>query len=427
MTATNSEEAFANHPALAQLGVVLRQAREVLDRHGPTLDDTGRSRVKRVIHALEFTSEIMARADPELSLLLGTLDAVKQQLDAVSLGLSAMNAANPGGIKASIAAIDAIVAVLDRFPPRLVVDGHEELAKILSGLRDQQAAVLAEATERASSTIDAVTIAQGNAEKEIGQKLAAAAELGTTVDRLQQQVGQQSGRLDSALSAFSTSSNELEQKRESRYREWLHEQTEGIANRSAEEIAKVTDLLIVTETHAKAAVIRLEQARTEAAKILNVIGNIGATGNYKLVADENEKSANSLRNGAIALFLLLVAVVVSIAYNAIHDGFRWDVATFRLISVLILSLPAAYLARESARHREVAERARRMELELASLDAFNALLPEQERTAIKAEMARKYFGNGGQGTPESKADAEKALTVKGLLEEATSLVKAIRG
>ena len=68
---------------------------------------------------------------------------------------------------------------------------------------------------------------------------------------------------------------------------------------------------------------------------------------------------------------------------------------------------------------------RRMELELASIDAFNALLPKDEQDKIKAEMARKYFGN--VVSDAANAEGGRALTTKDVLKEIREMLRALKG
>src|SRR3546814_16446078 len=64
----------------------------------------------------------------------------------------------------------------------------------------------------------------------------------------------------------------------------------------------------------------------------------------------------------------------------------------RLLYALAVASPAFYTARESARHRTNADRARQTELELASLGPFIDLLNDDDKDAIRKYMISTYFG-----------------------------------
>ena len=72
-------------------------------------------------------------------------------------------------------------------------------------------------------------------------------------------------------------------------------------------------------------------------------------------------------------------------------GGPWELVV-RLLTALVISAPAFYTARESARHRTNSDRARQRELELASLGPFIELLPDAKKDEIVEEMTAHYFG-----------------------------------
>lgn len=414
---------FAAHPARDQLRAQLTRIQKLIDERPPSIDATAHVRLQRLHRLLAYVNGAIEKADAALA---GTapLDQLKQFLDLLEPHLVALQAGNVGPLKAALVQAEAIIPQLHRFLPKSDVDDAVAFEAITEKLQTEQAKILSAASTKASAVLENIAGTLKVASAKIGEHVGDAEKLGKTIEQLQQQIGQQSGRLDAALSKFTTDTASLEQQRETRFQEWITRQTEGIEGRSTQEINKVTALLQNTEKSVNTSIDNLEQVKRRAAEILNVIGNIGATGNYKLTADANEKVANGLRTGAVALFLLMVVTVVTITINLMHEGVNWQVAAFRLFSALILALPAGYLARESARHREVAERMRRMELELASIDAFNALLPEDQRHAIKGEMARRYFGN--VSTESAKADPGEQMTLKEFFKELSSLVTAFR-
>lgn len=88
--------------------------------------------------------------------------------------------------------------------------------------------------------------------------------------------------------------------------------------------------------------------------------------------------------------VLMVAVVVWIVADVATLG--WDVAVFRIVTALILGIPAWYCAGESSKHRKVEQRNRRLELELASLMPFLESLTPEARKKVIETLSAKYFG-----------------------------------
>ena len=91
----------------------------------------------------------------------------------------------------------------------------------------------------------------------------------------------------------------------------------------------------------------------------------------------------------------------------------WTFA-MRFVTAIAITLPAFYTARESARHRTNADRARTRDIELATLDPFIELLGNKDE--IKAKLVERYFGNDVEAH-----EIKQPIDTKG----ATELVKVI--
>ncbi|MPN21422.1 hypothetical protein SDC9_168801 [bioreactor metagenome] len=98
----------------------------------------------------------------------------------------------------------------------------------------------------------------------------------------------------------------------------------------------------------------------------------------------------------------------------------WSVAV-RLLYAIAITAPAWYTARESARHRTNADRARQTELELASIGPFIELMPEEKKIEIKEALTKSYFGR-----PIDSHDIQTpldALQIKDLVIELAKVLK----
>lgn len=82
---------------------------------------------------------------------------------------------------------------------------------------------------------------------------------------------------------------------------------------------------------------------------------------------------------------------MEVPYSIGHET-DWRVFAFRLGTVIVLAVPAVYAANESSKHRERERLNRKVHLELASIDAYLVLLPEDQRNRIKGNLAEKFFG-----------------------------------
>ena len=168
----------------------------------------------------------------------------------------------------------------------------------------------------------------------------------------------------------------------------------------------------------------LEELKNNAAKIVQVVGNIGVTGNYQRIANDEGRKADFWRWATVLFFAGGVALAGATFYRfwgePITPESIWAIAV-RLLYAIAITAPAWYTARESARHRTNSDRARQTELELASLGPFIELLPPEKKIAIREEMTKLYFGR------EVDAHTARApLEAEAVKDMAIELAKAFK-
>lgn len=163
--------------------------------------------------------------------------------------------------------------------------------------------------------------------------------------------------------------------------------------------------------------------RDDAARIVQVVGNIGVTGNYQRIANVEGESANFWRWATVLIFGAGIGIAIATFIKFWHEPFSQDTAIsvlIRLFYAVVITSPAIYTARESARHRTNADRARQTELELASIGPFIELLPEDSKVAIRTGLTSSYFGRTTEAhTVSSPLDPEH---VKNLID----VLKAVK-
>lgn len=168
----------------------------------------------------------------------------------------------------------------------------------------------------------------------------------------------------------------------------------------------------------------IDTKRQEAARIVQVVGNIGVTGNYQQIANAEAAQANFWRWATVAFFGTGISLAGLTFYKFWHEPLSqenlWSVA-IRLLYAIAITAPAWYTARESARHRSNSDRARQTELELASIGPFIELLPEEKKVQIRESLTPIYFGK--QVDPHEVHSPLDLGTVKDLVIE---VVKAAR-
>ena len=136
------------------------------------------------------------------------------------------------------------------------------------------------------------------------------------------------------------------------------------------------------------------------------------------MADVERRAANWLRVASVVLMAAMITVAGFTFYHSIeHPEVDWRLFSFRLATSIILLIPAVYLAQESAKHRDREKKNRKLHLELAAIDAYLALQPEDKRNAIKAELTGKFFG---QPEVESK---DEEVSKHALFQLVSDIVK----
>jgi hypothetical protein len=141
----------------------------------------------------------------------------------------------------------------------------------------------------------------------------------------------------------------------------------------------------------------ISDKKDQAAQIVQVVGNIGVTGNYQQIATAEAGQANLWRWVTVTIFGIGIAVAVATFWRYWGEpvsGVNAASIAVRLLYAIAITAPAWYTAKESARHRTNADRAKQTELELASIGPFIELMPVEKKNAIREEMTKRYFGNG---------------------------------
>jgi VIT1/CCC1 family predicted Fe2+/Mn2+ transporter len=210
------------------------------------------------------------------------------------------------------------------------------------------------------------------------------------------------------------------------------EYAESEAKRSANYIAQAQDMedrfgKLITKLDADTTEVlkRLAQHQSDAERIVQVVGNVGITGNYQKIARSENTQANIWRLLTLGFFALGVLLAVLTFLKFYEEPFHAEhtlTVAIRLLFAIAITAPAWYTAKESARHRTNSDRARQTELELASLGPFIELMPQEKKDSIREELSKKYFANKIE-----EHSAEPPISTKDLKEVAIEAIKALKG
>ena len=91
--------------------------------------------------------------------------------------------------------------------------------------------------------------------------------------------------------------------------------------------------------------------------------------------------------------VLIVIVIGYTFWETTTEAFKWENAVFRIVLAFLLSVPSAYLARESTKHREQQYNHLQTSLDLKAINPYIASLPEEQQHKIKADIADRIFAS----------------------------------
>jgi hypothetical protein len=419
---------FDNHPLHAALRELLTQASGI--QANPNITVGMRFRLERLQAGVEKTQRSLLAVDKWMAggaALKDILRAAAQAKEAVgnfvSTGLSQesfLNSANDLLENQIFPALQRLPRLDSPVENSMLVDQiHEQIERNNELIREKQAAW---------------ELAIGAWRKDANQTVLALHQAISSADHLRQSVDAQDERLiklversDAAIADINAKAADAEAQRAKTALEAEANRAtrfENVASSLQDQLAeKVKNFQAEVEKEratllsaGQSSVDRLKQLETEASELLQLIGNKGVIAPFKDSADKDRLVALVLRVLAGTCFLGLVAVVVVVAWD-VHiatvknESFDWGRVIFRLLSGLILSIPAYYFAREAAKFQNESDRNRRVQLELASIGPFIEHLDVAKRDALKEELTRRYFG-----TPHLAPELEKPVDLKDLLE-----------
>lgn len=157
-----------------------------------------------------------------------------------------------------------------------------------------------------------------------------------------------------------------------------------ISDATARELKNITALYEETQHE-------LESKKNQINDILGHVSGRVIAGDFETSAAEEKSMANILRYASLGCMVLIIIVVGYSFWETTTKDFQWQSSVFRVVLAIMFSVPAAYLARESAKHREQQYSHLQTALDLKAITPYVASLPEEEQHRIKIEIASKLF------------------------------------
>ena len=114
-------------------------------------------------------------------------------------------------------------------------------------------------------------------------------------------------------------------------------------------------------------------------------------GDYEKSASEEKKAADNFRYASLGCMAIGISFLGASLVATLQDDFDWKKSIFRMILAFLISVPAAYLARESAKHRQQQYQHLQTSLDLKAITPYMASLPSDEQHKLKVSIAARIF------------------------------------
>ena len=154
---------------------------------------------------------------------------------------------------------------------------------------------------------------------------------------------------------------------------------------------QVKETLDKTNTLYESTLVKLREKEAEIAELVGFASGKVIAGSYENSAATEKKMADYLRLGSLFFMLVIITFVGYSFFETTTASFKWETSAFRLIFAIFLSIPAAYLARESTKHRQQQYSHLQTSLDLKAITPYIASLPPADQHKLKSEIANRLF------------------------------------
>lgn len=401
------EDRFANHQATQ----LIRQLRDLVPQFPNPSDADGLETQERTRIVIDGLNRVVDSTDPALVTDAALAKLAGPLANAYGYLVQYTSARERTHLTNATAHLDAALDALSSWPTarlqaratafRDAVTTYREASE---GLVRSLSTDVAEAQERVGALdaeLEAMTVKRATADAEAAERFA---EVTASIDA-------QKARLDTAIAQFQEQFSAAEARRAESATATAKEQASAHADLEQairDDSAKVFDEL---QAAAGEVMRRLGQEEDRARTVVDSVGAIAFAGGYGSYADQQRRQGDFWRWVAVAALVGLVGFVIYYILSSRGSVLTWEAITERLLVVVPLAALSAYAGAQSGRHRRTEREARKLELELAAIDPYLSLFPESERNAIKAELAKRLFGQPLEPHLDDQAGAGQLIEI----------------
>jgi hypothetical protein len=387
-------ESHALHGVLDQFDTAINQ------KFKHKLDDVALDNIDRLNQASKFITDRLSKSSPVLNPVV-KLNNIQKNIQA---SLNEVNQYNSNGNSGHLTnASNQIDAAITNTATLVVLEEPTATASTKDVISFKKLAQ------------QVIVDLQSDSEKSI-QEISA---LTDTITSLNNELENLKGQLKSLENTASSKLDEVE----ARFKAEETEREAGYGEAEEKRKKEFSNLVNELNSSSDNLLSELNSKKQEAERIVQLVGNVGLTGNYKGAGENEKTAADRMRIIALLCFLGGFTVVgVTLFLSSVGEFNPWQ-SLFRLSAALFLLVPGTYAAKESSRHRTLENRHRRSELELATIDAYLDDLPDDERHKLKANLTEKFFGQQDVAETHVKAEVSSTSLVSLLKDAIQALSK----
>jgi hypothetical protein len=223
------------------------------------------------------------------------------------------------------------------------------------------------------------------------QQEQAASALDARITALTASVEQQVTRLETALQEQGARFDEAQESRRAEFSQQVKEH-EAAASASLTKVTSAAETRAAEfDASAKQRLEELDRHQAKAEDILGAIARSGMATGYQTYADEEGRVADRYRKYTIWSAAAVIAVLLwAVLHAAYGEPSTQEVLAKSGVSIALFGL-AGYMARQSGNHRDAAQRARNIQLALASIGPYLNELDEPSRQRVIEAFTYVFF------------------------------------
>ncbi|WP_417707546.1 hypothetical protein [Rheinheimera aquimaris] len=169
-------------------------------------------------------------------------------------------------------------------------------------------------------------------------------------------------------------------------------------------------------------ILKTLKVNAEQAKV--TVGLIGATAvssAHRDRAEEERKIASRLRIGVLTSLGFSAGIILLSIFDCLPPVVDWQDLLLRYGAVVFFTIPAAYMAKESTRHREMQRKYESFHINFAAVNNFFSDMEKEARNQLQTELA-KHLLISKESLSDTTSDIELTGHQQKIIELLTKLI-----